>query len=117
MLYQLQLVCTWYILSCTNNKDVFICTLHFHARQAYLQHYQTTLQDLEGLEEQSAVAASESEQASGASTDSYEQQCTVLHDQNFNVACEAGIQYPSYEVMCCREKMYVRVLVNPMNIA
>ena len=75
------------------------------------------LQKLEGSEEPSAEAASESEQASGASTDSYEQQCTVLRYRNFNAACGTGIRYPSYEVMCFRETMFVLVLVSPMNIA
>ena len=56
------------VAACTNNKDVFMCILSFHARQAYLQHYQTLLQELEGWEESSAEAPSGQE--SGANTNS-----------------------------------------------
>jgi hypothetical protein len=38
------------VASCTNNKDVFVCILRFYARRAYLQHYQTLLQELEASE-------------------------------------------------------------------
>ena len=31
------------VAGCTNNKDVVLCILRFHARRAYLQHYQTLL--------------------------------------------------------------------------
>jgi hypothetical protein len=99
------------VASCTNNKDVFVCILRFHARRAYLQHYQTLLQELEASEEPSGE---QSEQESGASTDSYEQQCKLLKDRNFNVACETGIRYPAYEVMSCRETMFLRVSVSPI---
>ena len=49
-------------------------------------------------------------------TDSYKQDCTLLRDRNFDVACETGIRDPSYEVMCCLEKMLSRMLVSPMHI-
>ena len=80
------------VAGCKNNKDVFLCSLRFHARRAYLQHSQTLLLELEGSEEPSTEALSE--QVSRASTDSYEQECSLLHDRNFNVACETGIRYP-----------------------
>ena len=98
------------VAGCTNNKDVFLCILRFHARRAYLQHFQTLLRELEGSEEPSTEAPSE--QASKATTDSYEQECSLLHDRNFNVARETGIRYPSYEVMCCRETMFLRLSVS-----
>ena len=78
------------VAACTNNKDVFMCILSFHARQAYLQHYQTLLQELQGSEEPSTEAPSEQE--SGSSTDSYQQECTLLRDRNFNVACETSLR-------------------------
>ena len=77
------------VAGCTNNKDVFMCIVRFDAREAYLQHYQTLLQELEGSEEPSSEAPSEQE--SGASTDSYKQDCTLFRDRNFNVACETGL--------------------------
>ena len=100
------------VAGCTDNKDVFMCILRFHARRAYLQHHQALLLELEGSEEPSAEAPSEQE--SGASTDSYQQECTLLRDRNFNVACETGIRYPSFEVMCCRETMSLRLSVSLM---
>jgi len=99
------------VACCTNNKDAFVCILRFHARRAYLQHYITLLQELEASEEPSGE---QSEQESGASTDSYDQQCKLLKDRNFNVACETGIRYPAYEVMSCRETMFLRVSVSPI---
>ena len=68
-----------------NNKDVFMCILRFHPRLAYLQHYQTLLQELEGSEEPFAEAPSKQE--SGA--DSCQQQCTLLDNRSFNVSCQA----------------------------
>ena len=50
--------------------------------------------------------------ASRSRKDSYEQECSLLHDRNFNVACETGIRYPSYEVMYCREKLSLRLSVS-----
>ena len=49
---------------------------------------------------------------SRASTDFYEQECKLLHDQNFNVAYETGIRYLSYEAMYCQEKMSLRLSVS-----
>ena len=46
---------------------------------------------------------------SGANTESYQQECTLLCDRNFIVACETGIRYPSYDVMCCRETVSLRL--------
>ena len=69
------------VAGCTNNRYVFMCILRFHARRAYLQHYQTLLQELEGWEESSAEAPSGQE--SGANTNSYKQECTLLRYLNF----------------------------------
>ena len=63
------------VAGCTNNRYVFMCILRFHARRAYLQHYQTLLQELEGSEEPSVEAPSEQE--SRANTDSYQEECTL----------------------------------------
>ena len=34
------------VANLTNNKDVFMCILRFHARAGYLQHYETLLKEL-----------------------------------------------------------------------
>ena len=41
-----------------------------------------------------------------------EQECSLLHDQNFNVACKTRIRNPSYEVMYCQDKMSLRLSVS-----
>lgn len=97
------------VAGCTNNKDVFVCILRFHARRAYLQHYQTLLQELKG---DSETPDGQAESVSGAGTDAYAQESTLLRDRNFNVACETGIRYPAYEVMCEREQQVLRILVS-----
>jgi hypothetical protein len=34
------------VANLSNNKDVFMCILRFHARAGYLQHYVTLLKEL-----------------------------------------------------------------------
>ena len=34
------------VANLSNNKDVFMCILHFHARAGYLQHYEALLKEL-----------------------------------------------------------------------
>ena len=36
------------VANLSNNKDVFMCILRFHARAGYLQHYETLLKELSG---------------------------------------------------------------------
>ena len=36
------------VANLSNNKDVFMCILRFHARAGYLQHYETLLKELNG---------------------------------------------------------------------
>ena len=67
----------------------------FHARQAYIQHYQTLLQELQGDSEDTAEFPAAEQSESGESPDTYQQECTLLRDCNFNVACETGIRYPA----------------------
>ena len=99
------------VAGCTNNKDVFMCILRFHARRAYLQHYQTLLQELKG-DTETPGDQPESESGSSAAPDAYEHESTLFHDRNFNVACETGIRYPTYEVMSQREKQVLRISVS-----
>ena len=90
----------------TNNKDVFMCILRFHARRAYLQqqqHHQNCCKSWRAMNNpQQRLRQSKSlTQAQTLTTD-----CSLFCDWNFNLACETGIQYASYQVMCCREKCY-----------
>jgi len=98
------------VASCTNNKDVFMCILRFHARRGYLQHYRTLLLELEGDGGADTDSENSSEAGSGSS-DSYARDSSLLKDRNFNVACEAGIRYPAYETMCKREQQFIRISV------
>ena len=56
--YVLILDCVWHlqhapidniksVANLSNNKDVFMCILCFHARAGYLQHYEALLKELE----------------------------------------------------------------------
>ena len=54
----------------------------------------------------------QAESVSGAGTVAYVQESTLLRDRNFNVACETGIRYPAYEVMCEREQQVLRISVS-----
>ena len=53
------------------------------------------------LHELQSPAAEQSE--SGECSNIYQHECTLLHDSNFNVTCEACIQRPAYYGMCSRE--------------
>ena len=91
------------IAECTNNKDVFMCILRFHARKGYLQHYESILKELEGHPEQPSE--------SSAPQDSYARDSAQLGDHNFNVACETGLRYPTLQAMLNRNAMKLRITV------
>ena len=91
------------IAECTNNKDVFMCILRFHARKGYLQHYESILKELEGHPDQPSK--------SSAPQDSYARDSAQLGDHNFNVACETGLRYPTLQAMLNRNAMKLRITV------
>ena len=91
------------IAECTNNKDVFMCILRFHARKGYLQHYESILKELEGHPDQTSESSSPQ--------DSYARDRKQLGDHNFNVACETGLRYPTLQAMLNRDAMKVRMTV------
>ena len=66
----------------SNNKDVFMCILQFHARVGYLQHYKTLLKEINDHPN----AGSQDEHV-----DRYDGECSTLADRNLNVPCEFGI--------------------------
>ena len=76
------------VANLTNNKDVFMCILCFHARVGYLQTYETLLKELN--EHPGSVPVEE---------DQYQIESVALADCNFNVACKSGIHYPSLVAM------------------
>jgi hypothetical protein len=76
------------VANLSNNKDVFMCILRFHARAGYLQHYETLLKELNAHPATDPVPP-----------DQYEVECVALSDRNLNVPCESGIRYPSMLVM------------------
>ena len=84
----------------TNNKDVFMCILSFHAHAGYLQQYKTLLKEL------NKHPASDSMPA-----DQYEVECASLADSNLNVPCESGIRFPSYMVMLLRRSTQSKISV------
>ena len=76
------------VANLTNNKDVFMCILRFHARAGYLQHYETLLKEL-----------NEHPASDPVPPDQYEVESASLADRNLNVPCESGIRYPSLVAM------------------
>ena len=88
------------VANLSNNKDVFMCILRFHARAGYLQHYETLLKELNEHPASEAVPP-----------DQYEVERVALSDRNFNLACETGIRYPSLVAMLNRRSMMWRMSV------
>jgi hypothetical protein len=88
------------VANLTNNKDVFMCILRFHARAGYLQTYQNLLKEINEHPGSAPVAE-----------DQYLLECVALADRNFNVACETGIRYPSLVAMLNRRSMLWRATV------
>ena len=93
------------VANLTNNKDVFMCILRYHARAGYLQTYETLLKEINSHPGSAPVAP-----------DQYEVECAALADRNFNVPCETGIRYPSLLAMINRQDMLWRPSVILSNI-
>ena len=91
------------VANLTNNKDVFMCILRFHARAGYLQHYETLLKEID-LHPTSDAPQDEP-------GDQYEVERFALADRNLNVPCESGIRYPSLVAMHNRQLMTSRITV------
>ena len=83
----------------SNNKDVFMCILRFHARAGYLQHYETLLKELN------------EHPASDPVQDQYVVECAALSDRNLNLPCESGLCFPSYMVILQRRQTQSRISV------
>jgi len=88
------------VANLTNNKDVFMCILRFHARAGYLQTYETLLKEINAHPGSDEVPA-----------DQYAVESLALADRNLNVPCESGIRYPSLVAMLNREEMLWRMTV------
>ena len=72
------------VANLTNNKDVFMCILRFHARAGYLQTYATLLNEI-NMHPGSALV----------DDDQFIVESVALSDRNFNLACENGSQFPT----------------------
>jgi hypothetical protein len=88
------------VANLTNNKDVFMCILRFHARAGYLQTYESLLKEVNAHPGSAPV-----------DDDQYHVECAALSDRNFNLACETGIRYPSLVAMLNRRSMMWRMSV------
>jgi hypothetical protein len=82
------------VANLTNNKDIFMCIIRFHARAGYLQHYETLLKEINSHPGSEEVPP-----------DQYEVETVALADRNFNVPCESGIRYPTLIAMLNRRDM------------
>ena len=75
----------------TNNKDIFLCILRYHARRAHLQHLELLLEDikrdLEGTSDVREIGEDVDDDA---------------------CACEAGIRYPTLQAMVNRKHLHLR---------
>jgi hypothetical protein len=87
------------VANLANNKDVFMCTLRFHARAGYLQQYETLLKELNQHPATDPVPP-----------DQYELERAALSDCNLN-PCESGICYPSMLGMLNCQQTQSKMLV------
>ena len=88
------------VANLTNNKDIFMCIIRFHARAGYLQQYETLLKEINSHPGSDEVPP-----------DQYEVETSALADRNLNVPCESGIRFPSYMVMLLRRNTQSRISV------
>ncbi len=82
------------VANLTNNKDIFMCIIRFHARAGYLQHYETLLKEINSHPGSDEVPP-----------DQYAVETIALADRNLNVPCELGIRYPTLIAMQNRADM------------
>ena len=90
------------IANLTNNKDVFMCIIRFHALVGYLQTYETLLKEINAHPGSAYVPDAD---------DQYQVECLSLADRNMNIPCETGIRYPSLTAMLNSRDMYWRITV------
>ena len=92
----------------TNNKDVFMCIIRFHARAGYLQTYETLLKEIQ------SHPGSGSVEPEAESADQYDLDCIALADRNFNVSFADGHDAPTTRRYLCWRKavMYIYILAH-----
>jgi hypothetical protein len=81
------------VANLSNNKDVFMCILRFHARAGYLHTCETLLKEIQ------SHPGSDSVEPEAESANQYDLDCIALADRNFNVPSESRIHYPSLMAM------------------
>ncbi len=67
----------------TNNKDVFLCILHYHCCRGFLQQYEQTLSDMLDVAEGPVTGQMAVESATI--------QKALQGDRNFSISCELGL--------------------------
>ncbi len=77
----------------SNNKDVFIYILRFHALAEYLQHYEALLKELASQVPEEDAGPQDQPQ------DQYEVELFALADRNHNLQSEIGLLFPFLVVM------------------
>ena len=92
------------VANLSNNKDVFMCILRFHARAVYLQHYEALLKELQEHVPEDVVSQA-------APEDQYDVERVALADRNHNLPSETGLRYQSLLVMCNRHLTTMHLLV------
>jgi hypothetical protein len=90
------------VANLTNNMNVFMCILRFHARAGYLQTYETLLKEINMHPGSASVPVAD---------DQYLVECVALSNRNINLACETGIRDPSLVAMLNRRSMMWRMSV------
>jgi hypothetical protein len=90
------------VANLSNNKDVFMCILRFHACAGYLQHYKTLLKELNAHPATDPVPPS---------PDQYEVERVALSGRNLNVPCESVIRYPTMLAMLNHHQQQSKILV------
>jgi hypothetical protein len=83
---------------CTNNKDIFLTILRWHARAAHLQY-------LRNLEVDLADAEAEDDGSASASV-----VARLEAEKNDAISCELGIRYPTLQsIMGARNHLSIQV--------
>jgi hypothetical protein len=80
----------------TNNKDVFVCILHYHCSSGLLQQYEQLLEAMVGPGEAHELQLDRTPMAKALTSDS-----------NFSISSELGLRYPTLLAMINSEDLHL----------
>ncbi len=80
----------------TNNKDVFVCILHYHCSSGLLQQYEQLLEAMVGPGEARELQLDRTRMAQA-----------LTSDRIFSISCELGVRYPTLLAMINREDLHL----------